>query len=453
MHPIHKTIFFLVFTIVLALDLPLAVESGALPKASLASPTVTGRLVNEAGEPVVGAEVTLSFPVDSDSDEDVQEEEIQGAAVSGPEGRFELRPVTSGFFSLIARHPDYAELYVPGVEIPAGRTVIDLGPVVLPVGGILEGKVTDIDGKPIEGAEVRISPHIRTPGLDGNPESRVKTGPDGVFRSRSLRRGDRFQVTVSHRGYLPARLPTVPVPPEVPVRMELKPLRGFPGRVGSEGEPVEGSMADWQQEDYLLAELLDEVRDPEIPVPAAKRPVRDSEPKLGPEEKKATLSGRVLGVAPVNLPRTHITAYDSHGGQLLGLVSLGGTYRIRGAAPGDWNLVVMSPGVHAFGDVRIFPGQMEATLDLEVEADLVLSGRILLDGKPFAGALVQVLKGGDESPSSFGTEYDGSFRIFLEKPGPLIVKVLDSTEIVGTVQTLQFERSQEIVLEVSSKPD
>src|SRR5215203_4867142 len=124
MHPIHKTIFFLVFT-VLALDLPLPAESGALPKASLAAPTVTGRLVNEAGEPVVGAEVTLSFPVDSDSDEDVQEEEIQGAAVSGPEGRFELRPVTSGFLSLIARHPDYAELYVPGVEIPAGRTVID----------------------------------------------------------------------------------------------------------------------------------------------------------------------------------------------------------------------------------------------------------------------------------------------------------------------------------------
>jgi hypothetical protein len=212
------------------------------------APRVTGRIVNEAGKPVAGAEVVLSAP---DS-----EESLRRSAVSSPAGRFELRSVTSGTVNLTVTHPDHADFHAPWVEIPAGQEVFDLGSVTLSAGGVLEGKVTGAGGKPIEGAEVRISPYTYTPGPDGPLDLKVRTGPDGTFRARGLRRGDRFEITAWHSGYVPTTLFEVPLPSKVPVRIGLTPVCRLSGQVaGSGDEPVAGAVVVWER-NYRSPETL-----------------------------------------------------------------------------------------------------------------------------------------------------------------------------------------------------
>jgi hypothetical protein len=101
--------------------------------------------------------------------------------------------------------------------------------------------------------------------------------------------------------------------------------------------------------------------------------------------------------------------------------------------------------------VRISPGQTEATLDLEVQENLILSGRVLLDGEPLAGAQIAISAGvDDEHPSYVQTAYDGTFLFDVEKPGLLILK-LPKGPGKGVVRSLQLEESQEIVIELSSE--
>jgi len=627
--------------------------------------SLSGVVVDEQGHPVAGAEVVLSAP---DSVED-----LRGASVSGSRGRFKLQPAALGLVTLTVRHPDYADLRLEGVEIPAGPAAVHLGPLTLAAGGVLEGKVTGAGGKPIEGAEVWIRGDFDE---SLTPEPSVKTGPDGIFRVPGLRRGERFVVTAWRQGYIPASLGEVPAPPEVPVRIELKPVRGLSGRVvDSEGDPVAEAIVKWKARDYFLPRYLGEVhgptdaegrfrldglpsgsvdiaasadgyfdrsvdnlvipeggdlegvriilqqahvldvrvvdaggepvvgalvtarredddsdspnqpgdftdssgrcripvdpkmsyqvgtglspRDPwdlltrachpktpstlvhippgtgetpvelralvskgvavsgrilgengtglpgiqvdlmnltiddltmacvskteadgsflfsgiaegrytlkasrvpgdaaSVEVQVAGQPVRDVELRLGPEEKGATLSGRILGVPSADLPRTRVTARDSESRDLFGTVGLRGTYQIQGAYPGEWDLTVIAPQGNAGGTVQISQGQTEATLDLEVGPRLILSGRVLLDGKPFARASFEVSEGVGDGAKSYSSEtaYDGTFRLNIRKPGFLTLTFLDGPG-KGIVRTLQFDKSQEILVDLSSEPD
>lgn len=104
-----------------------------------------------------------------------------------------------------------------------------------------------------------------------------------------------------------------------------------------------------------------------------------------------SITGRLLGVDPDELTGASIQAFflgpEIH--RLSGVVDGQGKYRISGAFPGTWRVNAFLP------DGRSAEDTVEVTteptvLDLEIKTGLTLSGRVLVDGEPPAGATVAV---------------------------------------------------------------
>lgn len=198
--------------------------------------TAFGRVVDEAGQPIAGVEVTLVNPVGI---EDV-------TAASDRDGKFELHHLEAGTRDLLFRAEGYGRLHHIDVEIPLTAPSVDLGAFTLPSGAWIEGRVTDTRGAPIQGAVVGIitsEPDAELWRLaTGQVFEEQRTGPAGRFRANGLQRGGRYQVVVSHPGYVQASLPDVAAPTPEPVRVEMKVAHALAGRVlGPEGEPVSGA--------------------------------------------------------------------------------------------------------------------------------------------------------------------------------------------------------------------
>src|SRR6185436_17374481 len=117
-----------------------------------------------------------------------------------------------------------------------------------------------------------------------------------------------------------------------------------------------------------------------------------------------SITGRLLGVDPDELMGARIQAFFQGPAPrfrwLFGVMDGQGKYRVPDAFPGTWQVKALLP------DGRSAEGTLEVTtepavLDLEIAAGLTLSGRVLVDGEPLAGATLSV----DGSQTS--TAYDG----------------------------------------------
>jgi protocatechuate 3,4-dioxygenase beta subunit len=199
---------------------------------------LSGRVVDEEGRPIAGAELALSMELWD-----------RRRASSDETGRFVFKGLNPGIFSLLAKGKGHPQVHLPAVEIPTERKATDVGDVVLPDEVAIEGRVTDSRGRPLEGAEVKTH---RSPGplhrreLGRRPVFQIfpsaTTGPDGTFRLGELKAGDALDLTVQHPDHVPARLPGVKAPTAEPLRIELRRGRSLSGRVvGPEGEPVAGA--------------------------------------------------------------------------------------------------------------------------------------------------------------------------------------------------------------------
>jgi hypothetical protein len=207
---------------------------------------VRGRVAGEDGHPVAGAEVLV---FDRQGNERISQTTTDGT------GRFELRHLPAGRFDLVADHPRHLRSRLAGIGIPADGAGVDLGIVTLADGVALEGRVTDIRGRPIAGARVETGQGMVdfldvVPLREGDaPEEAVLTGLDGGFRVEGLRRGKPYDVAVQRAGYAAASALGVKAPAAEPVRIEMKEARSLEGQVvGPKGEPVAGAGIVWVQE-------------------------------------------------------------------------------------------------------------------------------------------------------------------------------------------------------------
>ncbi len=93
--------------------------------------------------------------------------------VTSADGEFTARPVTPGRVRALVRHPSFVEAVSDPVTLgPGGEAKVR---VVMLVGGALEGRVVDEDGRPVVGARVDLT------AVKGTLERTTMTATDGTF--------------------------------------------------------------------------------------------------------------------------------------------------------------------------------------------------------------------------------------------------------------------------------
>ncbi len=161
--------------------------------------TASGRVVDEKGQPVTGAEVRVARNEDRGGRRPFRGPGAQSTpdAVSGNDGTFALGGLEEGDYRATASHEGYAQATVPSVHVAAkGPTV--WSPIMLSRGAAIAGVVKDEQGHAIAGALVELF-------AEGQEPSTAATDGEGGFRIASLASGRSGMVAVSAGGFAPAR--------------------------------------------------------------------------------------------------------------------------------------------------------------------------------------------------------------------------------------------------------
>ncbi len=171
------------------------------------------------------------------------------------------------------------------------------------------------------------------------------------------------------------------------------------------------------------------------------------------------IRGRLLGIAPEQAAGARIQAFLLEDGRadvrtLGGASYADGGYRIPQAVPGLWAVEAnLADGRSASGRVRVEGTGEEAVLDLRFGPGFALTGRVLLNGEPLAGAIVVVQGGapGREVQKTARTVHDGTFEIHGLPPGKYELRAGQSAERMA-VRTLEIDADEEVEIEMPPAP-
>ncbi|HYO11747.1 MAG TPA: carboxypeptidase regulatory-like domain-containing protein [Thermoanaerobaculia bacterium] len=377
---------------------------------------------------------------------------------TGQDGRFLLADLPEGRYRLDVRKPDLPAPVLPEVVVSETLRDLDLGRIVLPRGVTLAGVVTDPEGRPIPGAEVRAT----LPGRESAPEDppiRATTRDDGGFRLGGLREGEPIDLRAEHPDYAPAEIAGVEAAPDPAVSIVLAPGAWLSGQVVDEdGEGVAGAvLAAWVSpapgsgargvDGLQVAAAADghfEIRG----LPPGTLRLRASAPghqeaevsglELQPLEPlddvrlvlapSAVLEGTVRNSQGAPVPRARIAVRPAVDGPENGTrtvadrqVDAEGRFRVDGLAPGA--VLVLADHDRYRQMERPFdlhPGVNR--IDLVLETGLAVAGRVLDEaGTPVAGALVRLTEAGADRASA-RSRADGSFRLTGLSAGRLSIE-------------------------------
>lgn len=415
--------------------------------------TATGRVVDEAGDPVEGAEVTMigaESPVYGDVFQDA----------SKTSGVFSIPHLMPGPFSLTVRRAGFAALWRDGVQVPEGEARFDVGELVLKAGAAIEGRVTDERGRPVEGAEILLSSEMES--LNSlsmfrgeEAASDIRTGPEGRFRIDGLEPGRSYDVFARHSDHPPATVRGIKAPTADPVHVEFEVSRNLSLRVvGPEGEPVPDAEVQTLEEGLATASAgslgrtnsRGELRKGGLKPGALDLEVtargyrdtrwrgvqipreRDPDPVTVALERAPVLEGRALDEEGNPVPDAEINIRPKvlDGDIMLRLMlkrpstDSEGRFRIDGLAPGEYTVSAQIPGTSRRTQSEVRLGSEAVRVDLVFERGAEVSGRVLDEaGDPIPSAYVRVdsPEGGTEAGGY--CEADGSFRLQAVEEGDL----------------------------------
>jgi len=380
-----------------------------------AAATVTGRVVNERGQPIGDAVVRLVDQLMSEPG-GAAGWLSQAALVAerhscrtDAQGAFELGGLWPGRIELLVDHPDHQARTVEQVFVSAERTAT-LPDIVLAGGQRLSGIVADPDGRPVAGARVaavtrRVSHYGLGCGVSGFESgddtlptkllgayqgARVtRTGADGSFELGGLT-GASVQLFIEAEGFETLELP----------------------EVAPSGESMLVRLPEFAR---LQIRVVNAETGEAIPT-ARLRVMRRQQPAAS-QETDVSLRPVPVADAP-------------------------GVYRVSGAGPVRTEVIAVAPGfAPASVDVRgMRPGELEH-VEVRLQPTPTLSGRVVdSDGRAVSGVVATLspaereywlevarAPGDDDGRFSFPSLGGGEFDLVITAPGyaRLIVRGLD----------------------------
>ena len=410
-----------------------------------------GTIVDSSGRPVEGARIELVRSqvgrTTTATGPPLAEDGLY-RSTAGQDGRFDLSCLPPGCFDLRIEGDGFAPLERPGVEIPAGNGLLDLGRFFVERGVVLAGRVVDPEGQPLAGAEIWVVPRAPRDWISYYKEGPAAvSGPDGQFTLTDLPREGGIGLDVCRKGFL-AESRTIREPDLEPLRIVLDPAVRIAGRViDPTGAPVAGA----QIRGWLSGESPDRpvsirpcrLLDATAESDAAGQFILEALPPgwwtvraeaagwLSAETERrhvlagasldgveialgagAVLAGRVLAPDGAPLAGAEVRAYGERSDPRA--VTAGdGTYHLPGVEPGERTVEATHPD-HEFASRTLEVSSGENRLDLQLGASRrsEIRGRVLgPDGRPLAGARVVI-----PASSSAYSATDGSF-VLLEKEG------------------------------------
>ena len=242
-----------------------------------------GRIVDEKGEPIAGAKVEVMSEGGSPDNGDARTgydiwlATGEDAAATDQDGRWRIDGVPNDKgtkLRLRAFHPDYVSDSHWGQsqddsEVTTEMLLNETAVLTLRRGVVVEGRVTDPDGKPVAGAVVGRGEYPRVV-MAANSHT-VRTDAQGVYRLPALPPGP-MTVTVMGEGFAPD-LKKVEVSKDLsPVDFKLKPGKVMRLRfINESDEPVPGvsvQIVGWRGGKRLYNHKHPNVLDTKIPIKA-----------------------------------------------------------------------------------------------------------------------------------------------------------------------------------------
>jgi len=462
------------------LELPAREPGQAAPELRIVLKTgrgVFGLVVDAGRRPVAGARVSLVAARSDDFMTRIRAarnpEPPPGGATDAA-GRFEVKNLPAGSYDLQVRARGFARLTVPGLAVPEGTGSSDLGTVMLAPGLAVRGLVTDSQGRPVEGAEIRAKAATRDPmdfplNLDPGPADTV-TAADGSFALEDRSPGESLDLTASHAGFGPGTAPGVAVPSEAPVRIVLDANARVSGRaVDPDGRPVarasifvseERSVSMGGQSMMTSSGRFHRATSDEdgsfsvTDVSPGRIRVHAEAPRRQPAELEgvevkpgqdltgvdvvlrpgASVEGRVLAPDGTPVREAHVAVTQASQSDFSAFSSLSATtdgdgrYQIDGVAPGPQTLEARAEGYRrAARDVEVAAGN--STVDFRLERGLEVSGRVVDEaGNPLPGVQIVLVAGrnfmdaprgitGGDGTFRLGGVQDGTYRVSARKEG------------------------------------
>ncbi len=436
--------------------------------------TLAGRVTGPAGEPVPGARLTLReemvFRLPGGESKVSSSRDLGG---TDGEGKFRLDGLP-GTVDLAVSAAGYRLKRLPAVPVPEEGDGEGLE-ISLEKGSALEIRALDDRGAPVAGATIearRIDSLVpETQGFFNQGQ----TDAEGRCRLDDMEPG-RYGVSArsEEHGYAEATLEVkagvnardlvfsggvevsgrvsdengAPVPSAILSLRPLEPGAAFTASGSADGTFRFPAVGDGTFRLSGSAPGFAETFAPgEIRV--AGREVRGLDLRFA---RGATLTGRVLGLAPEELGGVLIFAFRTDGSLSqppTGRVDREGRYRIEDMGPGDWKVAAQLVGGRSVQEsLQLAPGAREAVLDLRFPTGFTLSGRVLIDQAPFAGAQVTVSADGRSSQALTGP--GGGFRISNLPADHYDLMIMDPARGLSEMKSVEVTGDQEIIIELAT---
>ncbi len=426
---------------------------------------VQGRVLEENGEPVAGAEVKLSWQevlpgVPGDLP-------VGGAlykdGTTDSEGRFMLAGVPGGAstVSILAsgfRPLDGQKLVLPLAE-PATEPTF-----VLERGAVLEGRVTTSDGRPVAGARI-----------DGGPARIAVSDDEGLYNLAGLDLGD-AEIELSHPHFPRQRKRQAIVAglnrldfqlqagqevrgqvldeqrkPVAGARVRLRlaartGIREYRARSASDGSFQLAEVADGR---YLLAAEAEGYTEGKSrrPVVVTGEPVEGLEVLL---PRGADLVGQVTGLDSEDLWRLQVQALDEDGRSYPAKLDTAGRYELRTLPLGNWLVKATLSGGERQAQARaeLRQGGEVVEKDLEFDERLRLSGSVLFLDEPLPAARVALRGEHLAVERAVLTDHQGRFELEDLEPDTYWLGVSHARKLVVYNSRLTLTADRDLVLDL-----